>query len=55
MPSRFGERGPVLNALGQASYEGVAFLRGHLNRPRGEQSLVEFASVRSIRWRSNPR
>jgi hypothetical protein len=28
--NRIGDRGPVLDALGQSTYEGVAFLRGML-------------------------
>jgi urea transport system substrate-binding protein len=51
--SRFGERAPVLNALGQSTYEGVAFLRGLLGgrAPRG--AAIEFDSVRATRWASN--
>lgn len=50
--NRFGDRAPMLNALGQSTYEGVAFLRGLLSRqePGGE---VEFDSVRATRWNSN--
>lgn len=50
---RFGERGPVLNALGQGGYEGIAFLRGLLNRQPGCRSPVRFDSVRDTRWSSN--
>lgn len=51
--SRFGERAPVLNALGQSTYEGVAFLNGLIagRTPRG--AAVTFDSVRATRWRSN--
>jgi len=49
--SRFGERAPMLNALGQSVYEGVAFLRG-LSAPR-DRGAVDFRSVRSTFWRSN--
>jgi urea transport system substrate-binding protein len=51
--TRFGDRAPTLNALGQSTYEGVAFLRGMLagNRARGAE--VRFDSVRATRWRSN--
>jgi urea transport system substrate-binding protein len=50
--TRFGDRAPTLNALGQSTYEGVAFLRGMLSRPtqRGE---IKFESVRATRWRTN--
>jgi len=51
--SRFGERAPVLNALGQSTYEGIAFLRGLLDRGRVIGSVVDFDSVRATRWRSN--
>ena len=52
--SRFGERAPVLNALGQSTYEGVAFLRGLTGgRQAARGTLVEFDSVRATRWRSN--
>jgi urea transport system substrate-binding protein len=50
---RFGDRAPVLNALGQSTYEGIAFLRGLLERGNRAGPQVEFASVRSTRWRSN--
>lgn len=53
--SRFGERAPVLNALGQSTYEGVAFLRGLLDGGRHEDASVRFDSVRGTRWRSNGR
>jgi len=51
--SRFGERAPVLNALGQSTYEGIAFLNGLTagRAPRG--AVVAFDSVRATRWRSN--
>lgn len=53
--NRFGARAPVLNALGQSTYEGIAFLRGLLeNRPARGQS-VPFDSVRHTRWHSNAR
>lgn len=51
--SRFGERAPVLNALGQSTYEGVAFLRGFLERRRKRAASIDFGSVRSLLWRSN--
>lgn len=51
--SRFGERAPVLNALGQSTYEGVSFLRAALHRKSRAGAPVQFDSVRSIRWRSN--
>lgn len=51
--SRFGDRAPVLNALGQSTYEGIAFLNGLIagRAPRG--AAVVFDSVRATRWRSN--
>lgn len=49
--SRFGDRAPMLNALGQSTYEGVSFLRGVLER--GARGAVAFDSVRSTCWRSN--
>ena len=51
--SRFGERAPALNALGQSTYEGVAFLRGLLESRARRRGEVAFDSVRSTRWRSN--
>ena len=51
--SRFGERAPVLNALGQSTYEGVSFLRAALRRKVRTRAPLGFDSVRSIRWRSN--
>lgn len=51
--SRFGDRAPVLNALGQSTYEGIAFLRGLLERGRVSGSVVDFDSARATRWRSN--
>ncbi|RPH62831.1 MAG: nitrile hydratase [Burkholderiales bacterium] len=51
--SRFGERAPVLNALGQSTYEGVAFLRGLLDHRQRGGAPVAFDSVRATRWRSN--
>lgn len=51
--SRFGERAPVLNALGQSTYEGVAFLRGLLDHRQRDNGSVAFESVRATRWRSN--
>lgn len=51
--TRFGERAPVLNALGQSMYEGVSFLRTALKRGRRSRAPIEFDSVRSMRWRSN--
>src|SRR5690606_33140357 len=53
--SRFGERAPVLNALGQSTYEGVSFLRGFLaRRSRGAaRAPLVYDSVRAARWRSN--
>jgi urea transport system substrate-binding protein len=51
--SRFGDRAPVLNALGQSTYEGVAFLRGLLERGGVPGSVVDFDSARATRWRSN--
>ncbi len=53
--SRFGERAPVLNALGQSTYEGVGFLRGLLEGGRHADGSVRFDSVRGTRWRSNER
>lgn len=50
--TRFGDRAPMLNALGQSTYEGVKFLRGMLARGR-HAGVVPFDSVRSTRWRSN--
>ncbi len=50
--SRFGERAPVLNALGQSTYEGISFLRGLLERGRAS-GVVDFDSVRATHWRSN--
>lgn len=52
--TRFGDRAPTLNALGQSTYEGMAFLRGLLS-PRTERrkAEIEFNSVRSTRWCSN--
>lgn len=50
--SRFGDRAPMLNALGQSTYEGVAFLRGVLAKGRLD-GAVDFDSVRSTRWRTN--
>lgn len=51
--TRFGDRAPVLNALGQSTYEGVAFLRGLLDGARNPDGSVRFDSVRGTRWRSN--
>ncbi len=51
--SRFGERAPVLNSLGQSMYEGVAFLRAALRRKSRAGAPIGFESVRSTRWRSN--
>jgi len=51
--TRFGDRAPTLNALGQSTYEGVAFLRGMLSRPDRRRGNVDFDSVRATRWRSN--
>ena len=51
--SRFGDRAPMLNALGQSTYEGVAFLRGMLTHHERASAEVEFDSVRATRWRSN--
>lgn len=51
--TRFGERAPTLNALGQSTYEGVAFLRGLLEHRSGADGCVTFDSVRATRWRSN--
>jgi ABC-type branched-subunit amino acid transport system substrate-binding protein len=51
--TRFGDRAPTLNALGQSTYEGVAFLRGLLSRHERRGGEVEFDSVRATRWRSN--
>jgi urea transport system substrate-binding protein len=53
--TRFGERAPVLNALGQSTYEGVGFLRGLMQGSRHEDGSVRFESARGIRWRSNAR
>jgi urea transport system substrate-binding protein len=50
--SRFGDRAPTLNALGQSTYEGVAFLRGLMARD-ARQAEIAFDSVRATRWRSN--
>jgi len=51
--TRFGDRAPALNALGQSTYEGVSFLRALLSGTRRRGAEVEFASVRGTRWRSN--
>ena len=51
--SRFGDRAPMLNALGQSTYEGVAFLRGMLTHDERPSAEVAFDSVRATRWRSN--
>ncbi len=51
--TRFGERAPILNALGQSTYEGVTFLRGLTRHKKRAGAPVEFASVRSTRWRNN--
>jgi len=51
--TRFGDRAPTLNALGQSTYEGVAFLRGMLARRDRVGKEIEFDSVRATRWRSN--
>jgi len=50
--TRFGDRAPTLNALGQSTYEGVSFLRGLMAReePGAE---IGFDSVRATCWRSN--
>jgi ABC-type branched-subunit amino acid transport system substrate-binding protein len=53
--SRFGERAPVLNALGQSTWEGVAFLRGLLEGGRNTDGSVRYDSVRGMRWRANER
>ena len=53
--SRFGERAPVLNALGQSTYEGIGFLRGLLAGDRHPDGSVRFDSVRGTRWTSNQR
>jgi urea transport system substrate-binding protein len=50
--TRFGDRAPTLNALGQSTYEGVAFLRGLMSRS-GRRAEIEFNSVRATQWRSN--
>jgi hypothetical protein len=51
--SRFGERAAPLNALGQSTYEGVAFLRGLLDTGGRRRGEIAFDSVRATRWRSN--
>lgn len=51
--TRFGDRAPTLNALGQSTYEGVAFLRGMLARNGDKKGEIAFDSVRATRWRSN--
>jgi urea transport system substrate-binding protein len=51
--SRFGERAPALNALGQSTWEGVAFLRGLLDGSRHPDGSVRYDSIRGTRWRSN--
>jgi len=51
--SRFGERAPVLNSLGQSMYEGVSFLRSTLGRKLRAGAPIGFDSVRSTRLRSN--
>jgi len=51
--TRFGERAPVLNALGQSTWEGVTFLRGLLDGSRHPDGSVRYDSVRGTRWRSN--
>ncbi len=53
--TRFGERAPVLNALGQSTYEGLSFLRGLLEGHRHPDGSVRFDSVRGTRWSSNQR
>ena len=53
--TRFGERAPALNALGQSVYEGVSFLRGMLAGQRREDASIDFDSVRGTRWRDNGR
>jgi urea transport system substrate-binding protein len=53
--TRFGERAPVLNALGQSTYEGVSFLRGWMEHRRTDDAEVPFHSVRATRWRANGR
>lgn len=53
--TRFGERAPALNALGQSVYEGVSFLRGMLAGGRRDDASVDFDSVRGTRWRDNAR
>ncbi|MCX7228555.1 MAG: substrate-binding domain-containing protein [Burkholderiales bacterium] len=53
--SRFGERAPVLNALGQSTWEGVAFLRGLLEGARNPDGSIRYDSVRGMRWRANER
>lgn len=53
--TRFGERAPALNALGQSVYEGVSFLRGMLAGGRREDASIDFDSVRDVRWRDNAR
>jgi ABC-type branched-subunit amino acid transport system substrate-binding protein len=50
--TRFGDRAPTLNALGQSTHEGVAFLRGLLAHGRTRPG-IEFDSVRATHWRSN--
>ena len=50
--SRFGDRAPTLNALGQSTYEGVAFLRGLMSRDM-RRAEIKFDSVRATQWRSN--
>lgn len=51
---RFGDRGAVLNSLGQSLYEGVGFLRGRLERHRlPGDGAIDFDSIRGTRWRGN--
>jgi urea transport system substrate-binding protein len=59
--TRFGDRAPTLNALGQSTYEGVHFMaelarqaaRDELPLPLTLKQPLHFKSVRGIRYHSN--
>lgn len=54
---RFGERAPVLNALGQSVYDGVHFLAALAAAPQRARHIAPlvFRSVRGLSWRGNAR
>lgn len=54
---RFGERAPVLNALGQSVYDGVHFLAALAAAPQRARRTAPlvFRSVRGLSWRGNAR